>query len=94
MTLKSITTIEPSDIQAIEFECSECHSKMTVPTKTFAQPPITCSSCQKNQWFIPGSEDFMDIVRIGQILKRLTVAEKRQFVMRFDISSPSASDRV
>lgn len=91
MTQSIRTTIDASDVQAIEFECMACHSKIVMPVKTFGGPPISCFTCESpEQWFIPGSQDHAGIVQLGRILRDCAKADQKRFVMRFEISSPSA----
>ena len=92
MTIQSTTHIEAGDIKSIEFECSACHSKMSVPMQTFSSPPTSCMACENaGQWLIPGSEDYRDIVNIGHILRRLAKASKNNFVLHLEITDASAS---
>jgi hypothetical protein len=89
MTVETRTTIELGDVKAVEFECSNCHVKTIVPLNKFKQPPISCRGCNSEQWFVPGSEDFNDLIQMVRSMERFSKPNKL-FSMRFDIS-PVAS---
>jgi hypothetical protein len=95
MTIETRTTIEPSDISAIEFECMTCHVKTMFPLIKFKNAPISCSSCDegdRKQWFIPGSTDFSHMRALGETLQLFSgVGKPEAFVMRFHLTNASAS---
>jgi hypothetical protein len=94
MTISTKTTLDVSDIQAIEFECMSCHSKVTMPVNTFGGPPISCMTCEsREQWFIPGSQDHANVVQLGRIFRDCAKNDKKRFAMRFEISNPVEGSR-
>lgn len=95
MTITSTTKISLDDIKAIEFECSECHSRLSVPIKTFGNPPQSCPACSANQqWFAQKSEEFVDVTKLGQILRKLTGSSPTTFSMRLEIATVSSREAV
>jgi ribosomal protein L37AE/L43A len=47
MTRELRTTIEPTDIRAIEYECSHCHSRHAVPIEKFDRVLLQCPNCKE-----------------------------------------------
>ena len=45
MTTEMRTTIQPEDIQAIEIECSKCHSKIVRRLDQWGKEIVACQSC-------------------------------------------------
>jgi DNA replicative helicase MCM subunit Mcm2 (Cdc46/Mcm family) len=62
MTVETRTTMQLSDIKAIEFECTHCHAKRIFQIRNFDTPPLNCGSCGESQpWFVANSPDRSDI---------------------------------
>lgn len=59
MTREVKTTIAPSDLVAIEFTCSSCHSQFTVSIGEFDRPMGQCPFCR--QKWIPAHGGEVDI---------------------------------
>lgn len=77
MTVETNTTLQPSDISGIEFECDSCHTKTALPIAKFTNAPIHCPFCEKSpQWFVPGSRDFADVNAMGRAIQWFSGAEK------------------
>ena len=97
MTIETRTTIEPSDISAIEFECTTCHARVAIPINKFKNAPLSCSSCNENeqkQWFIPGSTDYSHMRALGETIQLYSgIGKPESFVMRFHLTNDSASGR-
>lgn len=95
MTIETRTSIELSDITALEFECKDCHTRIMFPVAGFKDPPIYCSVCfekSKKQWMVLGNQDFRDIHTLGHIIQLFSGMNKPDgFVMRLHITNPFAS---
>jgi len=88
MTIETSTTIEPSDIVAIEFECVKCKAKTVFPVDKFKSIPTRCTVCDSEQWLIPGDRAYADLVSLGRIIKWFQSEEKPQgFTLRLRLSS-------
>lgn len=89
MTIETKTTIELQDVNAIEFECKECGSKITLSFDKFKQPPTRCSVCERgNQWLIPGDRNFADLMTLGRVIQWFHGQEKPQrFTLRLCLAS-------
>ena len=48
MTRETRTTIIPSDIKAVELECSSCHSRIVRPPGTWPEQILSCPNCGAN----------------------------------------------
>ena len=91
MTVETRTTIELGDVKAVEFECSNCHVKMVLPLDKFKQPFVNCRACNSEQWFVPGSEDFNDLIQMIRAMERFSKPSKH-FRMRFDVSAVASRE--
>jgi hypothetical protein len=49
MTTQRRTFIDPCDIIGLEFECSHCHSRCSIPLAKFDRAVTMCSNC-KQEW--------------------------------------------
>lgn len=95
MVIETKTTLELSDVMAIEFECEVCHTRTALSIANFKNPPMHCPFCQDSpQWFIAGNRDYTDVVALGRVIQWFSSAEKpKGFIMRLHIMNPSASGR-
>lgn len=94
MTVETRTTFELPDVKAVEFECTACHAKVSFSIEGFKQPPIRCPGCDSAQWLIPGSEDYMDIVRLVRTMERFLKSNGKLFSLRFELKGEDvAPDR-
>jgi hypothetical protein len=92
MTIETRTTIELKDIKAIEFECSECHTKVVYDVGQFTQPLLKCYTCNPaRQLIAERSTDHKAIGGLVELINQLSQLDPKVFVMRFDITAPSAS---
>jgi DNA replicative helicase MCM subunit Mcm2 (Cdc46/Mcm family) len=91
MTVETRTSIEPSDVTAIEFECRICGTKIVLPIKSFDSPPISCSACKQHdrkQWLIPGSQDFADLnVLVHTVRVFSNTAKPNGFTLRLHLAN-------
>ncbi len=76
MTIQTRTLISLSDLIGMEYECTHCHVKYSVPLQKLDRPTLACPNC-KEQWFdhprgpaVDVSEDalqhFVDCLRFLQ----------------------------
>jgi DNA replicative helicase MCM subunit Mcm2 (Cdc46/Mcm family) len=93
MTIETRTTLELGDIQAIEFECGSCHTKIVFPIGQFKDPPTRCSACgeRSGQWLVHGNADFSEIKNLVFIIQSISTRKQEKFAMRFQITNFSAS---
>src|ERR1700733_2218206 len=91
MTVETHTTIDLNDVQAIEFECGNCHAKIAIPVANLKHPQITCMYCQDGkQWIIPGSRDYADLITFFRAFQWLAgEGRPKEFAMRLRVSDGS-----
>lgn len=99
MTTETRTTVQLSDIQAIEFECKKCHAKAVFKIASFEGPPLHCISCGQppelsGAWFGANSEERTRIADLGRIIRQLARFSdhaETKFTVRLEVSGVSAS---
>jgi len=62
MTSQTRTTIEPSDIIAIELECDLCKSRSIKPVKVWQNEDGICRNCG-NGWAVTRAPEFQKLVQ-------------------------------
>lgn len=89
MTTETRTTIEPSDITAIEFECRKCHTRTIRLFNNWLQGPSECSNCGE-QWMLPTSVDLENVKQLVALIRGFANGEKngRPFKLRLELSKP------
>ena len=94
MTIEIRTTIEMKDVLSLEFECSKCHAKISFPVGTFDAAPIRCTACgdKGEQWIIPGSGEWEDLKRLGQIVRWYSAEKPSPFRLRLELK-PAGSQK-
>jgi hypothetical protein len=92
MTVEIKTTLQPSDVITVEFECAQCHSMTSWPLGVAKHPPMKCH-CSDQQWMTLGGETYCAITDIIALLQRFSKARKEPFVMRFGIRHDPALGR-
>lgn len=97
MTIKTITSIELSDVQAVEFECEGCHSKVSYPLDKFTHPLTICNTCKpERQFIVYGSTEFAEWIKFVELLKRFS-KKNSNFAFRLELTSAldrEVNDRV
>ena len=85
MTVETRTTLEPKDINAIEFECRSCHAKVIRNLDDKLTVPINCSNCG-TAWFLEGRPESGEL---GFFLKRLQYYSNGEFpyTLRFHVAA-------
>jgi hypothetical protein len=92
MTIETRTTVELKDIKAIEFECADCHTKVSYPIDKFAHPVSICYTCHPSKLLIAErSTEHKGIVELVRLINQLSELEPKILVMRFDTTGSSAS---
>lgn len=93
MTVKTLTSIELGDIKTIEFECGKCHTRTAFPIEKFRYPVTVCNVCEPDrQLLIDGGEELSGIVKLGQLIQRLSRLDRERFIMRFEIADVSPEE--
>jgi hypothetical protein len=85
MTRETRTTIDVSDIVAIEFECSKCHSQTIRYLGNWHKTPIGCGSCDE-QWMLPHSNDFKNLELFVSMICGIT-GKAMPFRLRLEIKA-------
>ncbi|SRR6266404_991206 len=91
MTIETRTTIQLSDIEAIEFQCKNCNVKYVYPIKQFEGPPIFCGCNTQDAWFVANSPDRSDIAKLGEVVRRFSNQPQSKFTLRLEVKGVSAS---
>jgi hypothetical protein len=84
MTIETKTTIQPSDITTVEFECAECHSMISWPLAVAKNPPLKCH-CSDQPWLVVGNDTHKAIVDLIALLQRFSKAEFKTFHLRLGL---------
>ena len=97
MTIEQRNTISLEDIVSLEYSCSHCDSKYTVPLKRFDRVLYQCPNCK--QEVVSGAHQSdrkpSDDEALAMLLGNLRDVQARNIPIRFEISSSghAASDR-
>ena len=91
MTARTKTTLELSDIVAIELECKKCGATMSYRIGQPFQPPTRCVACNHEQWLVVGGQDWESICRLAITISQLASNAPQGFTLRMEVTSPSAS---
>jgi hypothetical protein len=93
MTIKTVTTIELKDIKSIEFKCGTCHTKIVYAMDKFTHPVVSCNVCKPDKQYIEyGSQDYADLIKLGQLIQRFSKLDSQIVAMNFEIMNSSVSD--
>jgi hypothetical protein len=94
MTVETKTTIQPSDIITVEFECKKCHSLRTWPIAVARHPPVACNCCEADdQWMTTGGDVYAALTDLIALLQRFGKAQNEPFAIRLGVKNAIASDR-
>ena len=85
MTIETKTTLQLSDITAIEFECKSCHRivSLPLPAKSPQQVPIACDCNMSQQWMIAGGDMYRSLLTLLNQIQRIAEATNEPFSLRF-----------
>lgn len=89
MAIEIKQTVQFGNIEAIEFECAICHTKIVYPVGRLVRPPINCFNCEEHeakQWLIPGNPEYQDILALARLIQSPKTVENGRFVMRLVIA--------
>jgi DNA-directed RNA polymerase subunit RPC12/RpoP len=93
MTTVQRTTIEPSDIKAVELECVKCGSRHTIPLGQFKTGDgVKCSNCG-SQWPVghhDAHQDLVMLIRCAEKIAGLKGNAEVPFIIRFEITETAA----
>jgi hypothetical protein len=90
MTTETRTTIQLSDLKAVEIECTSCHSRIARPIGTLLSPALGCPECNSNWTQFRGTLEFLAKFT-SQIAKVAAIDDPKNdapFVVRFEIAQP------
>jgi hypothetical protein len=94
LTTETRTTIECSDIVAVEFECANCGTRTVRKLTTDNYVPETCKSglcVNTTTFFAESSIEYAELLHALNLIGKYSVApKKRPFVLRFELK-PSGS---
>jgi len=80
MTIQRRTFIDPSDIIGIEFECTHCHSRCSIPLDRYDRKVEACPNCNE-KWLNtnPTGLACSDDQLISELVKLLKQVQGRTF---------------
>jgi hypothetical protein len=87
MTSETRTTIDPSDVVAIEIECTNCHVRQVRPLGAERGRLDNCPNCNET-WMTLGSSDAKNIFYLIQSLndlKSLMESGKTPYRIRLEV---------
>jgi hypothetical protein len=86
MTVETKTTIQPSDISAIEFECLKCHTVTHWPLEV-AKNPLTRCHCSEENWMPYGGDTYVALANFMALLNRFSKAKAEPYRVRLALNS-------
>lgn len=97
MTIETRTTIQLSDVTAVEFKCKNCGRIISWPIEA-AKVPTECDCRNPPQpaWMPFGGETYADLMKLLSLIKRWGSANNEPFTLQFvvrGISDRAASGR-
>jgi hypothetical protein len=88
MTVETKTTIQLSDIKAVEFECKNCHRVVSWPIQVVMKLPTECT-CSTPQWMTIGGDMHQRLTSLIEQIRTLAKASGEPFVIRFAVEGVS-----
>jgi hypothetical protein len=93
MTVETRTTIEPSDITAIEFECVKCHHRTVRSLKDWRNDPAACGNCG-SVWSISSEGNVKMAKELVSLIRYFAeLREGHPFVVRLEIAKDKVEDK-
>lgn len=89
MTSETRTTIQLSDIKAVEFECTNCHHRLVRPLGVWQSRWDSCPECGSNWTHYRATMDFLTKLS-AQVVKTAeidTQGNEAPFIVRFEVST-------
>jgi predicted RNA-binding Zn-ribbon protein involved in translation (DUF1610 family) len=95
MTSETRTTIQLSDLKAIEFECTNCHHRLVRPLGAWKSYWDSCPECGNNWIHYKATMDFLGAFasQAAKISAIDTQGDKAPFVVRFEIAQPKPKEQ-
>lgn len=96
MTFKERCLIEPGDIMAVYYECSNCHSGVTIPIEKIPSAEYlskmssgSCSYCQTPWGFQQNGQETETFAEFNTLLKQIAQAMAgRNMKLQLEIKCP------
>ena len=92
MTIQRRTFIEPRDIIGLEYECTHCHSRWSIPIDRFDRKVTVCPNC--NQQWLGGNAStavasYSDDQLVSILVDRLKEVQARTFgaIIRLEVNT-------
>jgi len=92
VTAETKTTLQLSDITAVEFECKNCQRvvSLPLPLKSANQVPTFCDCNVPRQWMPVGSDAHRTLLALMDYIQRYAKATDEPYVLRFVTTGLSA----
>jgi hypothetical protein len=91
MTVETRTTIEPTDVTAIELECVECHHRIVRNLRNWRNDPAKCDNCG-NAWNVGDAmKQLQELCSRIRYFSEMTTGHP--FVIRFEIAKAEAEEK-
>lgn len=87
MTIETKTTIQLSDVKAIEFWCKSCSRMVSYPIGSARNPPFKCECLGSPQWMGVGDNTYRDLTMLISLIQRYGQTNGEQFFLRFEVDS-------
>ena len=89
MTVETKTTIQPSDLTTVEFECKECHSIVSWPLAVAKHPPSHCHCHPEKQWMTVGGDTYRALTTLVALLQQFNKSQNEPFIFRLGVQNGS-----
>ncbi len=93
MTSEVRTTIQLSDLKAVEFECTQCHARIVRPIGVWSSPLLCCPECGMTWEHYRATMDFLAKTS-SQIAKTAAIDDPKSdspFIVRFELKTDKKS---
>jgi hypothetical protein len=94
MTNETRTTIQLSDIKAIEFECSACHCRIVRPVGGLQPKLLACPECGITWAQFERTMDFLSrtVSQLAKVAEVDKPENQSPFVVRFELVQPTRKE--
>ena len=97
MTVETRTTIQLSDVTAVEFKCKSCGRVLSWPIEAAKVPTeCDCRGYMQPGWMPIGSETYAGLVKLLDLIKQWGRADNESFTLQFvvrGLSAPAVSGK-
>ena len=90
VTIETKTTIQPSDVTAVEFECAACHSVISWPLAVAKYPPTHCHCNPEKQWMTHGGDTYRALAELVGLLQRVSKMQNEPFILRLAVKNEAS----